>query len=226
MSVVIVYICHDTNSVKSVIKQNHKIIFVGNNELEHEYINHPNIIIARDLKHNIEHEPKLLTFTAWYAIIHNQLFTEYEHLCVLEYDVELDNNFEVNLMRICKQNIYDNIGFTKACPHFLFVSVNIEYINNFFKKKRIDPHILYEMKDWSCTTNQCIRRSVLHNFVNWYYPDCLLIKQEDLNGFSWYHERIYSVYLNKMQHPYVYMDGLKHYAKGSHVESNINLYRL
>jgi hypothetical protein len=226
MSVVIIYICHDTNSVKSVIQKNHKIIFVGNNELENEYINHPNIIIARNLKYNIEHEPKLLTFTAWYAIIYNQLFMEYEYLCLFEYDVEMDNNFESNLMYTCNQNKYNNIGFGKACPSYLFASINIECIANFLKNKQIDPYILYRMPDWSCTTNQCMSRSVLKSFVDWYYPDCLEIKQADLNGFSWYHERLYSIYLNIMQHQYMYMDGLTHYSKNSHVENHINEYRM
>ena len=60
---------------------------------------------------NIENEKALLTFTAWYAIIKNNLFSNYKYLCILEYDVVLDNNFKNNLTNICKTQKYDVISF-------------------------------------------------------------------------------------------------------------------
>ena len=74
MSHIIIFVCHNNESISQVIHYNKQIILVGNTEINDEYKNNPNITIARNLEHNIEYEPKLLTFTAWYAISKNKLF--------------------------------------------------------------------------------------------------------------------------------------------------------
>ena len=90
----LVFICHDLNSIlnikKYLIYSNCYIIFVGNKELLYD---NKKIIIARLYDNNIEHEQKLLTFTAWYLIIKNNLFKEYTHICLLEYDVIIKPSF-------------------------------------------------------------------------------------------------------------------------------------
>jgi len=56
MSFAIVFVCHDNNSIESVLNYNYYILFVGNREIDENYKNNPKIIIARDLSNNIEHE--------------------------------------------------------------------------------------------------------------------------------------------------------------------------
>lgn len=213
MSVLVVYVCHDNNSLNKIINnKNSYIIFVGKNEIDEDYKNNDKIIVARDLPFNIEHESKLLTFTAWYAIIKNNLFLEYEYLCILEYDTLLSNNFENNLNSLCAVNKYDVISFIEACKISLYLDINLTILDNFLNLKKIKN----EVTNWACTTNHCIRRNILDNFVNWYYPDCFFIKKLDENKFSFYHERLFMIWLKNKNIDYFTMKGLEHGFLNSH----------
>lgn len=90
-NVVYVFVCHDQCLIPSTLNkiENSKLIFVGDKEIDDKLRENKDIIIARDLPNNIEHEKKLLTFTAWYLIVKNNLFLEYDYVCILEYDVAL-----------------------------------------------------------------------------------------------------------------------------------------
>ena len=215
MSYLVVFVCHDNESIANVIHHNKNIIFVGNKQISDEYINNPKIIIARNLENNIEYENKLLTFTAWYAICKNNLFTEYAFLCILEYDVELDKNFENNLQTRCLLNNNEVISFLHDSNNrYLYVHVEKNVLDNFLMSKNQRIDILD--KGWGTSTNQCIPRNILCNFVDWYYPDCLNIKLNDYNFFSFYHERIFMFYLRNNGINFTIVDGLKHYQKNSH----------
>ena len=122
-------------SINYLIDKNQYIIFVVNNTLDEKFLNNPKIIIARDLPYNIEHEPKLLTFTAWYAIIKNNLFKEYEFICILEYDCILDNNFFKNLDSVCSTNAYDIISFLKTGSDF-HTDINTNILKKFIQYKK------------------------------------------------------------------------------------------
>ena len=75
--IVIVYICHNIDTYKTIRERNIRptpyIIFVGNGEITEEIEKDPHVFIARNQPINIENEPKLLTFTAWYLIVMNNL---------------------------------------------------------------------------------------------------------------------------------------------------------
>ena len=211
---ILCFVCHNTESINYVIDKNQYIIFVGNNTLDEKFLNNPKIIIARDLPYNIEHEPKLLTFTAWYAIIKNNLFKEYEFICILEYDCILDNNFFINLDSVCSTNVYDIISFITTRLDFP-TDINLDILKKFIEDKKSSfkyiPNSL-----WSATTNYCIRRNILSDFVDWYYPDCLKIKIFDYKKLSWYHERIFFTYIIDKKLKITYMNGLKHIQLKSH----------
>ena len=100
----IVFICHLEELVKKLYNtyENPAILFVGLNTLNKTI--YPDVIIVRDLQDNIEYEKSLLTFTAWYAIIKNDLFKDDEHLCLLEYDVKLSENFKEALASLLQNN--------------------------------------------------------------------------------------------------------------------------
>ena len=86
----IIFVCHNIESINFVRnnnKCNYCIFFVGSEIAPSEILNDPNIIIANTLLNNIENEPKLLTFTVWYCIIKNNLFNEYQYICIFEWDV-------------------------------------------------------------------------------------------------------------------------------------------
>jgi len=216
---IVCFVCHNTESINYVIDKNQYIIFVGNNTLDEKFLNNPKIIIARDLPYNIEHEPKLLTFTAWYAIIKNNLFKEYEFICILEYDCILDNNFFTNLHFVCCTNKYDIISFLATCSDFP-TDINLNILKNFIRDKNSSFNYI-QNSPWTSTTNYCIRRNILSDFVDWYYPDCLTIKTLDCKHFSWYHERIFFIYIIDKKVKLTYMGGLRHIQLNSHA-LNIN----
>ena len=71
-------------------------------------------------------------------------------------------------------------------------------------------------KGWYPSTNQCIKRRALNDFVDWYYPFCLYIKTRHEEKFSWYHERLFSVYLYSNNSQVKIMHGLYHLSNKSH----------
>jgi hypothetical protein len=88
-------------------------------------------------------------------------------------------------------------------------NVYIKYLEN--------KHINYNINNvWYPTTNHCIKREILLDFVDWYYPSYLQIKDLDYKKLSWYHERLFSVYLNHTRASIKYLPGLQHTLSYSH----------
>jgi hypothetical protein len=220
-NVQIVFICHDEESIKRVISHNYPIIFVGNKKIPDYLKENKQIIIARELKDNIEHEPKLLTFTAWYAIIKNNLLASYNYLCILEYDVFFGNTLLDELNAICNIGHEEVISFLPDINGFWFwKDINKRVLENFLELQQ-ESHVLPDSIEWYCTTNHCIRRNLLSSFVEWYYPQCLYIKINDSQALSWYHERCFSLYTRYRKIKHRLMDSkLIHECKNSHVDIN------
>lgn len=217
--VVIVFVCHSIETVEEALKKipNARIIFVGDKEVNEDIRKNPNIIIAREQPDNIEHEKKLLTFTAWYVIMKNDLYKEYEYICVLEYDVNIDNNFVKNVTNKTEEKIDDVITFLQASSCFN-MDIDINVFKTFIQNKKIDYDSLHTKYNtvWYPTTNQCMKRKILNDFVDWYYPDYLQIKEQHLQQLSWYHERVFSVYIRVNNLKVIVLRGLQHFGKNSH----------
>ena len=218
-NVVIVYICHTTEIVNEVLKDETKkgsyIIFVGNNSIDNELLTNDRIIIARNLKYNIEEEKCLLAFTAWYLIVYNDLFTEYDYICILEYDVTVDAGFHNNLHSLCIDSMYDIITFFPLNYYLVHSNITVSVIQHFLLKKNIE---FRNLDVWYATTNHCMRRNILCDFVNWYYPDCHMINKLDPFKISWYHERIFSCFLYEYANKYniFVLGGIEHFFLKSH----------
>lgn len=220
MKNIIIFVCHDIGSVEFTLKsdKNAHIIFVGDKPINEKIQNNPNIIIARNLTHNIEHEKKLLTFTAWYLIVKNNLFSDYDFFTVLEYDVVLDKDFKQNLDNQVASNEFDVISFNHFMWSFL-MNVQLHACEHFLQLKNINFKDVYSkinQNGWYPTTNQCIKKQVLVDFVDWYYPDYLEIKKNDLRSLSWYHERMFSVFIYHHNLRIKAIPGLKHLSRDSH----------
>jgi hypothetical protein len=221
-NVIVVFICHDNSSLEFVANylnnDYYYIIFVGFQNINEKYVNHPKIIIARYCAFNIENEYRLLTFTAWYAIIKNNLFPEAEYLCVLEYDVILN---EPNFLECLKENIYNKnmkvYSFT-TYPREVLQGIDRNTFIEFLTSKKCDINTIDFDFRWNPTTNHCIHRKLLNDFVEWYYPDCLNLKEKDLTRFSYYHERMFAIYLqlNKINYHHIY-GVLIHCQNNSHL---------
>jgi hypothetical protein len=227
-SVIIILVCHDTEIINSILScnknDNFHILFVGDKPISDELSNNPRITVVRNLPDNIEKEKDLLTFTAWYAIIKNNLFIEYNYLCILEYDVILESNFETELIQICQQNKYDIISFIPDTEHFM-VDIKPDIMTFFLNKKKI---LFKKLDFWFATTNHCLKRTHLSEFVDWYYPACLEIKKLDPAKISWYHERLFVFFIHEKSYNVYQMNYLSHNFLNSHnymhnscIDSNI-----
>ena len=215
MSVAIVYICHNVETIKSVIDKGTYILFVGNNEITDEYISNPKIIIARSLRDHIESNAKLLTFTGWFAIARNNLFSSYEHICIIEYDLILNDSFIGDLTEILTESNPDVVSFENPISEFFLQDVKLEVIQDFLINKEIDKGITDGMI-WHTSTNHCIRRSILCDFVDWYIPDCFMLSRSDYKNLSWYHERLFAVYLKYKNIDTTVLEGPIHQQLQSH----------
>jgi hypothetical protein len=192
-NVALCFICHSTDTAKEWLTSVNDcfILFVGDKVCD---ISDSRIIQMRNLPNNIEKYKRLLTFTAWYAIVKNDLFMEYSHICLLEYDVSLETTFRDKVKPYIDAD-EDCISFLMATDNgrSFMIDINIQSVNAFLKGKG-GSHITPPAR-WYPTTNHCIKRSVLHTFVDWYFPDCLYFFE--LGSLSWYHERLFSVWLNR-----------------------------
>ena len=225
-NVIIVLVCHNMNIVSSILsdskKDKYHILFVGDKPISDELQYNPNVTVARNLPNNIEIEKYLLTFTAWYAIVKNNLFLEYDYVCVLEYDVHLEDNFESELIRLCENKVYDTISFILVS--FAFNCDIKENVMSFFLNKK---GISYKnLGTWFATTNHCLKRNHLIEFVDWYYPDCLEIKKMDPAKISWYHERIFNSFMDARSYNTCHLNLLSHGFSNSHgyMHSQAELY--
>ena len=114
-------------------KNNFHILFVGSGEVSN---NNHRITVVKNLPNNIENEKELLTFTAWYAIVKNNLFSQYEYICILEYDVKLEPSFEQELIDKCEMKVYDVISFIQTKYSFM-IDIKENIMNFFLNKKGI-----------------------------------------------------------------------------------------
>ena len=219
MDIALVFIAHDEVNAKRCIETHPTayVIFVGPNDVSP----HPRILVARNLQDNIEHERKLLTFTAWYAIIKNKLFLYSTYICILEYDVTLPPNFYNNILKLCSTSNTDLVAFLSNDMYFLhdiYYDVFIKYL----KIKNIDCADVSRNMLWYLSTNYCMKREIMEEFVDWYYPSCLEIKKEDSLKFSWYHERVFNMFRKHKKYTITILNGLGHSQSKSHVLNNIN----
>jgi hypothetical protein len=192
---------------------NATIMLVGPNEIPDE-IKYVEVIRVRELPNNIEDEKKLLTFTAWYAIIKNDFFLKDSHICLLEWDCSIP--------KLDSFNTENDIGAFFYNDGTAFKSdIDKEVFLNYLKNKKMS----YENLNlgWNLSTNYIIRRSILAEFVDFYYPSCIDdIQSYDKKHISWYHERIFWVFIYNKKFKIQTIKGARHIAASSHIKRNIN----
>jgi hypothetical protein len=199
---------------------NYRFIFVGNGEIN-LIKKISNIIVCNKLPKNIEEYSNLCSFTAWYAITKNNLYTS-NYLCLLEYDIACSPELHKHNMFAISQDIRTALyGYSKApVNHRVFYrstpilelalneTYNIDllsFINNY------GPQITY----WLTTTNMMMHKNVLCSFVDWYFPMIEKFKHEPLSAYV--HERAIHIFslLNNIQLNYI-KNSIRHHQKCSH----------
>jgi hypothetical protein len=155
--------------------QNVNYVFLGNKKID-KLNNLKNIIVARDLPHNIEHYPNLTSFTGWYALCKNNLInTEYVNL--FEYDINYHPNFVSKNQQLIESAI-DAAGYLCLSvnnPYFLHPMFTEPFISELKKRENIDIHqTVQHLKNknpnlqWPVTSNSTWKKDILFNYVNWF----------------------------------------------------------
>ncbi len=224
-------IVHDQNKIldfenKKTFSQFPKFryVFVGTGDTSLiENIN--KVIIARKLPNNIEKYKYLVAYTAWYALIKNDLL-ETAFVTLLEYDVDLSHDFYSKSITKLKSSPRAIIGYVPhpmGSPYFLSknkgANILVDSVNKICKidiKKIIDKY----KKDtgdetWPSTSNMSMSSETLLGFVKWFTPISILIRDDKNCGHSF--ERAIKIYciLHKMENYYI-LNALKHYQLDSH----------
>lgn len=198
-------------------------VFLGNRDID-KLSNIENVIVARDLEHNLEQYPNINAFTGWYALWKNNLIqTKYVNL--FEYDTIIDNKLFAVLPKLM-ENGFDLLGYVPmTCKNYHFID-NPDWTSDIFKsiskKYRVDLRnkIKGMLNDnpnmmWSTTSNTTFKKTTLDNYMNWFIP--LLEDIISLKTAGHAHERsttFYSIMNNK---PFLMTNNLlKHFQLDSH----------
>jgi hypothetical protein len=211
-TLLVAFIAHSMEIVEALNRdyvQPH-ILFVGAKPFH--ATDNPNVVVVRDLPHHIEDKWRLLTFTAWYAVVKNNLYANYENLCLLEYDAHVcTETFSQKVNDAARGTV---VGFMKTSAHF-FSSVRSDVLLDFLRFKGVDPAPYGASYEWMCTTNLCMPRAFLFDFVEWY--DYGYIMQHDDANLPYYHERLAAVFTRVKNYPTNMLAHLiKHDQKNSH----------
>ena len=211
-TLLVAFIAHSMDIVETLNRdyvQPH-ILFVGAKPFH--ATENPNVVVVRDLPHHIEDKWRLLTFTAWYAVAKNNLYPNHEHFCLLEYDAHVCTETFVQQVKEAAPGAV--VGFMKTSAHF-FSSIRPEVVAGFLGTKGIDPALYGASFEWMCTTNLCMPRAFLLDFVDWYDYEYLM--QHDDANLPYYHERLAAVFTSVQKYPTnMLAHRIKHDQKNSH----------
>jgi len=225
-------VCHDQTIIDNLISKDIKLILpnarfllVGNQDSSHT----ADIIVCRQLDSNLEKYPYLCSFTAWYTLAKNNI-SKKESLCLLEYDVDLSDQFYTYHENIITNHINnqttiayshtltDHYVFYKSTP---WLEIALKYTYDISLK-----HFVHEIKNqhpvWPTSTNMCMTKQTLERFVEWFLPMTFLFREDPLG--SYVHERAFFIFciLNNIQIKYVKNSILSHNQQTSH--QNIDIY--
>jgi hypothetical protein len=156
--------------------ENFKWVFLGNKPYD-KIENIDNLIIARNLEHNIEKYPKLTSFTGWYALCKNNLINS-DYVNLFEYDINYVSEFNEINKEILKKN-FDFIGyFPMSVSDVVYIKqqqYSIELIKSVKEKTGFDIiEMINEIQKnnpnslWSSSSNSTWKVSELNNYIEWF----------------------------------------------------------
>jgi hypothetical protein len=206
-------------------------VFVGNGDIS-KIENLSNVIICKNQPINIEEYPKLTSFTGWYAIWKNKLYTE-DFINLFEYDINLSDNFNEIINDATSSNT-DIIGYIPFSPHnknFLkHTPWSLELIDSINKNYNIDTMSevgkLPNTTICSMTSNHTFSKKSFEQYMEWIEPMIDDIKVSNLSGHIM--ERSISVFyfLNKIENVKILPNILEHFQFDSHKTQGISVQKL
>jgi hypothetical protein len=202
-------------------------IFLGNRDID-KIEDLENVIIARNLEHNIEQYPKLTSYTGWYCIWKNNL-TDSDYINLFEYDVNLHNDLISELENIITKDKVDVIGY---------IPFNVHHYN-FLGHKPWCEKLIYSLQsiynvdvienikkfpattECSMTSNHTMSINVFKRYMDWIDKMILNIRESTLSGHEV--ERSISLFylLNKISYK-ILPNYLTHFQFDSHQTQGIS----
>lgn len=199
------------NKIKDVLDVDSlTYLFVGDTVTAREVEHIPNKYICRELPNNIERYKTLLAFTAWYAIINNDLAKDIEYVGVFEYDCVFNDKIEAIKLR-CERTTL--IGFAlRPIPERLYLGV-IENFLTYLSEEEITN--AKNRSVWNASTNCIVSTSFLDLFVKWYMTFIPAILHE--KNHSHFHERAINICAANLKMNYTFLpNSVKHLESRSH----------
>jgi hypothetical protein len=180
------------------------ILFVGNKKVSDN-----SVIIMRNLPKHIEHLPQFLTFCAWWAITHNNLFSDAKYLALFEWDTRPQNqNFWQDVNYALENSSVDALGLISSPMKVFWIDQSPTFKTAMQNLKLSYP----KSNTWYSTSNTIINRKKLNEFVSLYETQLDVFKNDP--KCKWAHERIYGLWLKTQNVKLV--NGLIHFQAESH----------
>lgn len=141
---------------KYIPLKNYKYLLVGNHDIDYS---NENIIQCDRLLNNIEHCNNFLAYTGWWAVVKNNIGTEFDYIVFLEYDTNIINiehleEMETNILN----SEWEMMGIVGMSTSICFLPAQHE----FSKLINYDD----SGKFWMVTNNIIFKRTRLESFIS------------------------------------------------------------
>ena len=185
------------------------------------------IIQCNKLTVNIEHKNNFLAYTGWYALANNaKLLRDYEFTCLLEYDTDVEECFNLNDILLRLNNTGINVwGITGMETHSgIFEKSHFTTgLFTYFKEKNI-KELTTNNKMWMTTNNMFFRTQFLRDYITDEFTTDFFnhIDNDKMSGH--FLERFLSIYCyyRDIKFSILNNSGLVHRGYDSHSTQNIH----
>lgn len=184
------------------------------------------IIQCNKLPKNIENRPNFLAYTGWYALVNNpELLKNYEFTCLLEYDTDVEEDFNINniITSLCNTDT-DVWGITGMGIHAGIFEKNqfTTGLFSYFKVKDIQT-LKVNNKMWMTTNNMFFKTQFLKDYITDQFTTDFFEHIGDDRMAGHFLERFLSIYCYYRNNKFDILNnsGLVHRGYDSHSTQNI-----
>lgn len=173
---------HDEELILELEKNNifrnisdYKYLFLGMKPVDKLSHLRNKVIVARELKDNIEYDKCLFDYTGWYALVKNNLINN-SHVIIVHYDCLLYKNFEKEIEKAFRENKNYFISFQPhllSCNYFLpdkfagTVTKALKEVYNIDINEYIEKAIQNGDKYWGGGGSFACSKEWLESYIDW-----------------------------------------------------------
>ncbi|TAK47638.1 MAG: hypothetical protein EPO23_11485 [Xanthobacteraceae bacterium] len=205
----------------------YQYVFVGSRDCEK--VRRKNVVIARELPDNIEPENFFVDFTAWYAIVRNDLADD-AIVSLIQYDTAMTETFEAETVSTAAENPNCILGYipeSTTDENFLRNNMGAAPLTNALKDVygvSLDEVMKNDVpgsakRSWPATNNVCMTPGILRAFVDWFEPMIGHIGNQPHAGHAF--ERSIKIFSQHAGIPIIYLPHvMTHFQVNSHGTQN------